>query len=510
MADVGAQSRHEKSLGLLTTKFVTLLQEAPDGVLDLKLAADILAVRQKRRIYDITNVLEGIGLIEKKSKNSIQWKGAGPGCNTLELSERLAVLQGELEELEKAEAILDKHKVWAQQSLLNITDDAANAAYAHLSTRELRNLFPGSTLLSLRGPSDTYIRVADPREVEEEGKVYWLHAKSEQGPISVLLMDKEPEDSGSSPSQALAEEKATDAAGALSSAKAAVAVTTAAAAVAGATDANSTGTAASATTAASSTATEASPPATAAAVCTTTAADTTTLAVEVSPRQVLVSDAQDVQMEEVVSTEVAEVEVAAAEVAQPEVAESEPSEAVCAEPDLTEDENPIPPVPMTRRKSRQQQLPMKRKLSDSKAPNGDIRKPKEALMEAPVTRMTTRNSPRKIQRSASPQPSTLITRSQKAAAKVAEASDRAHLSPISGNTGCGTPPSGSSDPPKDLTSEELLDLRDINLTDADEVLENLSPSSSFLCLSPPLSERDYFFHLDESEGICDLFDILPV
>lgn len=37
-------------------------------------AADILEVRQKRRIYDITNVLEGIGLIEKKSKNSIQWK----------------------------------------------------------------------------------------------------------------------------------------------------------------------------------------------------------------------------------------------------------------------------------------------------------------------------------------------------------------------------------------------------------------------------------------------------
>jgi hypothetical protein len=30
---------------------------------------------KKRRIYDITNVLEGIGLIEKKSKNNIQWKG---------------------------------------------------------------------------------------------------------------------------------------------------------------------------------------------------------------------------------------------------------------------------------------------------------------------------------------------------------------------------------------------------------------------------------------------------
>lgn len=33
----GTPSRHEKSLGLLTTKFVNLLQEAKDGVLDLKM-----------------------------------------------------------------------------------------------------------------------------------------------------------------------------------------------------------------------------------------------------------------------------------------------------------------------------------------------------------------------------------------------------------------------------------------------------------------------------------------
>ncbi len=70
----GENSRFEKSLGLLTTKFVTLLQEADQGILDLKVAADALNVKQKRRIYDITNVLEGIGLIEKKNKNCIQWK----------------------------------------------------------------------------------------------------------------------------------------------------------------------------------------------------------------------------------------------------------------------------------------------------------------------------------------------------------------------------------------------------------------------------------------------------
>lgn len=37
-------------------------------------AASSLAVKQKRRIYDITNVLEGVGLIEKKNKNIIQWR----------------------------------------------------------------------------------------------------------------------------------------------------------------------------------------------------------------------------------------------------------------------------------------------------------------------------------------------------------------------------------------------------------------------------------------------------
>ncbi|XP_043926873.1 transcription factor E2F4-like [Protopterus annectens] len=122
-------SHHEKSLGLLTTKFVSLLQEAKDGVLDLKLATDTLAVRQKRRIYDTTNVLEGIGLIEKKSKNSIQWKGVGPGCNTREIAEKLIDLKAEIEELERREKEVDHQKVWVQQSIRNVTDDNENSRY---------------------------------------------------------------------------------------------------------------------------------------------------------------------------------------------------------------------------------------------------------------------------------------------------------------------------------------------------------------------------------------------
>lgn len=49
-----------------------LVRSAPGGILDLNKVATKLGVR-KRRVYDITNVLDGIDLVEKKSKNHIRW-----------------------------------------------------------------------------------------------------------------------------------------------------------------------------------------------------------------------------------------------------------------------------------------------------------------------------------------------------------------------------------------------------------------------------------------------------
>ena len=53
---------------------------------------------QKRRIYDITNVLEGIGLIEKKGKNNIQWRGSAPAAND-ELNAEFQALQDDVKNL---------------------------------------------------------------------------------------------------------------------------------------------------------------------------------------------------------------------------------------------------------------------------------------------------------------------------------------------------------------------------------------------------------------------------
>ncbi len=73
----GSGGRNDSSLGNLTKKFLELVQAAPEGLLDLNQAAEQLKV-QKRRIYDITNVLEGVGLLQKQGKNSILWLAEPP------------------------------------------------------------------------------------------------------------------------------------------------------------------------------------------------------------------------------------------------------------------------------------------------------------------------------------------------------------------------------------------------------------------------------------------------
>uniref|UniRef100_H2Y549 E2F/DP family winged-helix DNA-binding domain-containing protein n=1 Tax=Ciona savignyi TaxID=51511 RepID=H2Y549_CIOSA len=192
MAELGSNctSRHEKSLGLLTTKFVHLLKNAQNGVLDLKLAADELAVRQKRRIYDITNVLEGIGLIEKRSKNSIQWKGAGPECNDGDIAEKINALRQEIQSLEQCEQDLDRQKIGVHQSLRNVTDDVDNNKLAYVTHEDLCRCFSGDTLLAIQAPSGTQLEVPIP-EMADPNKKYQVHLKSTAGPVSVLLVNKD-------------------------------------------------------------------------------------------------------------------------------------------------------------------------------------------------------------------------------------------------------------------------------------------------------------------------------
>ncbi|KAL7387097.1 hypothetical protein ABVT39_018240 [Epinephelus coioides] len=177
-------SRHEKSLGLLTMKFVSLLQEAKDGVLDLKVAADSLAVKQKRRIYDITNVLEGVGLIEKKNKNIIQWRGENSGSQTQEVLDQVKGLKAQISELEAQEKELDNQKAWLEEIIKHLNHDPITSTYPFM---------PG---IKERWFACSYSKAVQFLFAVIQGqtgqKKYQVNLHSHSAPIQVLLINRDP------------------------------------------------------------------------------------------------------------------------------------------------------------------------------------------------------------------------------------------------------------------------------------------------------------------------------
>lgn len=97
--------RENTSLSVLTKRFIELVKGSPERQLDINDAVRLLSV-QKRRIYDITNVLEGIGQIEKlkDKKNVIRWVGEE---NENELEKDIEEKQAVLQELTFQENYLD-------------------------------------------------------------------------------------------------------------------------------------------------------------------------------------------------------------------------------------------------------------------------------------------------------------------------------------------------------------------------------------------------------------------
>jgi len=185
-------SRFDNSLGILTKKFANLVRTAREGVLDLNQAATILNV-QKRRIYDITNVLEGIGLIEKKSKNQIHWKGYGLASS--EDRQRIELLKEEIERLKKEEMQEEENVRATQLALKQLVEDPSYTRLAFVSHEDIRNL-PGmedQTLIAIKAPAGTRLEVPDPDEGMSGGKRrFQIFLQSENNtPIDVYLLSQE-------------------------------------------------------------------------------------------------------------------------------------------------------------------------------------------------------------------------------------------------------------------------------------------------------------------------------
>ncbi|XP_008553400.1 transcription factor E2F3 [Microplitis demolitor] len=174
------RTRYDTSLSLLTKKFINLVENSNDGVVDLNVASEKLGV-QKRRIYDITNVLEGIGILEKKSKNNIQWKGGqlpGERNNILELRQ-------EVTDLEAKENALDRLILGAEESLREL---CADRRYAYVTYHDLRSVpaYRDQAIMAVKAPPEATLHVPQPTSNCGQPKLQ-IHMRSSHGEIEVFL-----------------------------------------------------------------------------------------------------------------------------------------------------------------------------------------------------------------------------------------------------------------------------------------------------------------------------------
>ncbi|XP_003411557.2 transcription factor E2F1 [Loxodonta africana] len=195
----GEKSRYETSLNLTTKRFLDLLSRSADGVVDLNWAAEELKV-QKRRIYDITNVLEGIQLIAKKSKNHIQWLGSHTAVG---ISGQLEGLTQDLRHLQESERQLDHliHVCTTQLRLLS--EDADSQRLAYVTCQDLRSIADPAEqmVVVIKAPPETQLQAVDSSET------FQIYLKSKQGPIDVFLCPEESSGGispGKTPTQAAA------------------------------------------------------------------------------------------------------------------------------------------------------------------------------------------------------------------------------------------------------------------------------------------------------------------
>ncbi|KAG9473859.1 transcription factor E2F1 [Eleutherodactylus coqui] len=175
----GERSRYETSLNLTTKRFLELLSKSIDGVVDLNWAAQVLNV-QKRRIYDITNVLEGIHLITKKSKNHIQWLG---NRSVVESSSRYQMLVKECQDLVANEQQLDDLLHMCTTQLKLLTEESESQQLGYVTCQDLRSIADPSErmLMVIKAPPETQMQVSDPTEGLQ------ISLKSTHGPIDVFL-----------------------------------------------------------------------------------------------------------------------------------------------------------------------------------------------------------------------------------------------------------------------------------------------------------------------------------
>eukprot|EP00826_Nyctotherus_ovalis_P011666 TRINITY_DN13037_c0_g2_i1.p1 TRINITY_DN13037_c0_g2~~TRINITY_DN13037_c0_g2_i1.p1 ORF type:complete len:210 (-),score=59.51 TRINITY_DN13037_c0_g2_i1:164-793(-) len=126
---------------------------------------------QKRRIYDITNVLEGIGYIEKTGKNEIRWKGESSLNEKLKTSAEVLKYRKELQSVQNISKEHDSRIIQLHDSFNQLATSTEYNRFAYITFEDLSRLsasdeFKGKKLIVVKSGTSSLLELPDPEEVE--------------------------------------------------------------------------------------------------------------------------------------------------------------------------------------------------------------------------------------------------------------------------------------------------------------------------------------------------------
>lgn len=156
------EGRQENSLCQLTKKVLQYIKNKKKLNININELVKDLGVK-KRRIYDITNVLQGIGYIEKKGKNEIIWiKNQILNKKSIKIKNNTIKIYNQVNELNK---LMDQIK----EEIVSISSNNAFKKYGYITFDDLINLskIENLNLLIIKANKGTKVDIMDKKNTKK-------------------------------------------------------------------------------------------------------------------------------------------------------------------------------------------------------------------------------------------------------------------------------------------------------------------------------------------------------
>lgn len=176
-------NKKSKSLTVITSAFINYIKSQNGREADLSQIEKALDI-SKRRLYDVINVLAGIGVVERGSKSKIKWVE-----ETKNDQEENNANEPTLQQLIEYEKSIDAKLESISNSFSSILTTPEYKPYSYVSANDFNSISDGNSNYSkfvLTGPPDLQIEISDNLN---ENNYLKIVGTSQKGNVNIIPLN---------------------------------------------------------------------------------------------------------------------------------------------------------------------------------------------------------------------------------------------------------------------------------------------------------------------------------